>query len=457
MAFTNVPTGVNGSTVWNEFAWNAYLKDNFADHQTRLNALEVGGPSESALFSMSADRGDAAVALTAADERTQLFNTPLTATRVVTLIQTGGSTFDGIRFRIVRGPGATGAFNLEVRRFDAVLLATLDSASQSVEVIHDGISWKVTDFVSGTGGGGGVSTAAEVVALFTGTPDGTLFLRDDGTLAAPATTTQDIYGQIPILLPGSGITGGSSATAHEFATVTTQRIRADLTGVTEIELDATVTVAATGGQMGIQYTTDLTGATGWANFDATSATTVGAPKISLGTVANTVTSGVQAVPGGAQAPVLLRLWLTGDGTNNPAVMAVRARVKRPITVSGGTGGGGGAGSQIWRTGMDGALSTTRSEDRVIGWTGDVTKIIAHLGARSTSGNVVVSLYYADTGNTPGAATTTITIPASAGGTAGSATAAVAVDIIETGQIAYAVTSLGTGAQDLELILKGTGT
>jgi len=80
---------------------------------------------------LSADRGDAAVTLApVTDFQTQLFNTPLTAARAVTL-NTALNAW-GAKFRIVRGAGATGAFNLNV---GAGPLKALTVAGQWVDVV----------------------------------------------------------------------------------------------------------------------------------------------------------------------------------------------------------------------------------------------------------------------------------------------------------------------------------
>jgi lysophospholipase L1-like esterase len=71
----------------------------------------------------SADNGNASVTLTVSNSyQTQLFNTPLTADRDVTPSTTGAAI--GALFRIVRGAGATGAFNLRVGTGPLKVLST---------------------------------------------------------------------------------------------------------------------------------------------------------------------------------------------------------------------------------------------------------------------------------------------------------------------------------------------
>ena len=87
------------------------------------------------LPTIGADRGDNSVTLTVnGSDVEQLFNTALTAGRTVTLSTTGA--LNGHRFRVVRGAGATGAFNLDVGG-----LKTLTAASQWCDVMYNGSAW----------------------------------------------------------------------------------------------------------------------------------------------------------------------------------------------------------------------------------------------------------------------------------------------------------------------------
>lgn len=71
------------------------------------------------VFLPSQDRGDASVTIEAlVDYTTQLFATPLTAIRTITLGTT--SAYAGAKFRIVRRPAATGAFALNVGALKAL-------------------------------------------------------------------------------------------------------------------------------------------------------------------------------------------------------------------------------------------------------------------------------------------------------------------------------------------------
>jgi hypothetical protein len=101
------------------------------DVYARGNLNDINHPA------VSADNGDAAATLQAgANEQTQLWNTPLTADRAVTLATT--STPNGSKFRIVRGSGATGAHNLNVGTGP---LKALGSASTWVDVEYNGSAW----------------------------------------------------------------------------------------------------------------------------------------------------------------------------------------------------------------------------------------------------------------------------------------------------------------------------
>src|SRR5690606_38760821 len=86
---------------------------------------------------MSGDNGDAAKTLTVGTSaQTQLWDTELTADRAVTLSTAGAHP--GARFRLVRGAGATGSFNLNIGTGP---LKALASASTWAEVEYDGSAW----------------------------------------------------------------------------------------------------------------------------------------------------------------------------------------------------------------------------------------------------------------------------------------------------------------------------
>jgi predicted phage tail protein len=90
---------------------------------------------------VSADNGDAAATLTVAtSEITQVWNTPLTADRAVTLSTTGA--YNGAVFKIVRTAAATGAYNLNVGTGPLKALA----AGTWCEVKYDGSAWILTAY-----------------------------------------------------------------------------------------------------------------------------------------------------------------------------------------------------------------------------------------------------------------------------------------------------------------------
>lgn len=94
------------------------------------------------LNSVSADKGDAAATLTVlSSDITNRWLTPLTADRAVTLSTTGA--WNGAKFRIVRGAGATGAFNLNVGTGP---LKALSAAGQWCEVEFYGSAWILTAY-----------------------------------------------------------------------------------------------------------------------------------------------------------------------------------------------------------------------------------------------------------------------------------------------------------------------
>jgi len=93
--------------------------------------------------SISTDNGDAAVTLTAGKHAmVQIFSSPLTADRAVTLSTTGA--YSGARFHITRESSATGVSNLNVGTGPLKALA----AGQFCEVTFSGTEWKLTAFGS---------------------------------------------------------------------------------------------------------------------------------------------------------------------------------------------------------------------------------------------------------------------------------------------------------------------
>lgn len=94
------------------------------------------------LSAVSADNGDAAATLTyLSSVPTQVWNTPLTVDRAVTLSTTGA--INGAKFHIVRTAAATGAFNLNVGTGPLKALAT---AGTWCDVEYDGSAWILTAY-----------------------------------------------------------------------------------------------------------------------------------------------------------------------------------------------------------------------------------------------------------------------------------------------------------------------
>lgn len=92
---------------------------------------------------VSADKGNAAATLTpGTSEHTNIWNTPISADRAVTL--TTAAVQNGARFRIVRTAAATGAFNLNVGTGPLKALAV----GQWCDVEFDGTAWVLTAFGS---------------------------------------------------------------------------------------------------------------------------------------------------------------------------------------------------------------------------------------------------------------------------------------------------------------------
>jgi hypothetical protein len=105
--------------------------------RTALRDVRRRFPAMPILSSVSADRGDTDVTLTAGrDAPIQRFATTLTGNRVVTL--SGGSM--GQQFRIVRT--GLGSFTLDVGGLKTIASAT----AAFVDVTHDGTAWRLTGY-----------------------------------------------------------------------------------------------------------------------------------------------------------------------------------------------------------------------------------------------------------------------------------------------------------------------
>ena len=90
-----------------------------------------------------ANVGDAGITLTPfASFTTNFWQSPLTANRAVTLSTTGAVS--GVKFRITRGTGSTGAFTLDVGTGPLKSLAT----GQWCDVEYDGSTWRLAAFGS---------------------------------------------------------------------------------------------------------------------------------------------------------------------------------------------------------------------------------------------------------------------------------------------------------------------
>lgn len=91
---------------------------------------------------VSADKGDAAATLSVGvSETTQVWGTPITADRAVTLNTFGAKSGD--RFRIVRTAAATGAFNLNVGTGP---LKAMGAAGSFCDVEYTGTAWILTAY-----------------------------------------------------------------------------------------------------------------------------------------------------------------------------------------------------------------------------------------------------------------------------------------------------------------------
>jgi hypothetical protein len=97
---------------------------------------------------VSADRGNNSVTLTlGTDAPTQKFNTPLTSDKTVTLATSAAqlgtvAQANGGKFRVVRGPGATGAFNINIAHSSGT--KALSAASTWADFEFNGSTWDLT-------------------------------------------------------------------------------------------------------------------------------------------------------------------------------------------------------------------------------------------------------------------------------------------------------------------------
>lgn len=110
-------------------------------HDTGIVFYAPGADFPYGKLGVSGDNGDADKTLTVGDDDiVQRWNTPLTASRTVTLAT--ASAFEGARFRVCRESGATGnLFDLSVGTGP---LAILTNSGQWCEVDYDGAAWRLT-------------------------------------------------------------------------------------------------------------------------------------------------------------------------------------------------------------------------------------------------------------------------------------------------------------------------
>jgi len=96
--------------------------------------------------SISADNGDANLAISVGDEQVQMFETTLTADRTVTLPEhevNGTNVFNGLTYKIVRTSGA-GAFTLYVKDNDGNTIGSIaPSKKGAITVMYRRIDWEL--------------------------------------------------------------------------------------------------------------------------------------------------------------------------------------------------------------------------------------------------------------------------------------------------------------------------
>ncbi len=127
----DLKTKINPAPVKDPLIVNGQITKSWANWFSRIfDCVSVLAPS------VSGDNGDASTALTSGSSATtQRFNTALTAPRAVTL--SSRNAFTGAAFKIIREPGCTGPFNIDV----GPGLKTLTRPGQWCVVEYAGNAW----------------------------------------------------------------------------------------------------------------------------------------------------------------------------------------------------------------------------------------------------------------------------------------------------------------------------
>lgn len=105
----------------------------------------------------------------------------------------------------------------------------------------------------------------------------------------------------------------------EYLGLTTYRFRAPVTGKYQRISIAVATIGVAASTLKIQYTTDATGSTGWADLTTNAVLTATGPAVSTWS----------ATPAGAKGQdCLLRIWgIGGDGAVDPVISFVALETK----------------------------------------------------------------------------------------------------------------------------------
>ena len=98
---------------------------------------------------LSADNGDSAATLTHASENHQMFETQLTANRIVALpVHTSGSVFNGQTFTIIRNASTPGTFTLDIQLSTGGSVKTIpNDVNARVKVMYRRSTWVLVDYV----------------------------------------------------------------------------------------------------------------------------------------------------------------------------------------------------------------------------------------------------------------------------------------------------------------------
>ena len=211
---------------------------------------------------------------------------------------------------------------------NAMLAGSIDDSKLSTITTAGKVSGAALTSLSSIPSGAGVVPVAN---LATGTPDGTKFVRDDGTLAVPATGAASVNAAImdvDFLSANRSGTTEQTATWSNMPAATTElfgntsrRIKIDLTYATHYRIVVDqVTAGVAGADFNLQYSSD--------NVTYAAADTAAAGEVDVGTGTGLKIGAWADVVSGVQNDVYLRIvGKQGNGTADPVFRQIRVQFK----------------------------------------------------------------------------------------------------------------------------------